>query len=160
MTIASKTTLVQMRFVSCGEPFINVTTRSDIDTSGISAFVSLGNTFLGVSNETTNTYPSTEQPVRLGVPYRDVTTRADWDASFGQGRVYLGEPFRAKFAGTSSYPTMVPSPVWMGEPFRDVVSKESINAEGHDYFRMGAPFWVRYTGAPPPFNTARFFLFF
>lgn len=160
MAIASKTTLVQMRFVSCGEPFINVTTRSDINTSGISSFISLGNTFLGVSNETTNTYPSSSQPVRQGEPYRDIPAKSTWDATFGQGRSYLGAPFIAKYSGTSVYPTGIQQHVYMGEPFRNVVSKDSIDASGFDYYNLGAPFWVKYNGAPPPFNTTRFFLMF
>jgi hypothetical protein len=207
MTIASKTTLVEMRCVRAGAPFANVTAKSSIDTSDISPYISLGNTFFGVSDETTNTYTSTVRNTRFGAPYQDVpakstwdasfgqgrthvgmtftakfsgtstyvstkrstrfgaphqevTTKATWDGSFGQGRTRVGTPFVVEFAGTSVFPAAIKEPVSLGAPFLDVVTKTSINAEEFDFYRKGAPYWVKYTGAPPPFNASRFFLLF
>lgn len=161
MTIASKTVLVQMRFTRAGSVFCDVGAKSSIDTSGISVFINRGSTFFGVSDEITPpTYSSLVFPTRNGMPYLEVTAKNSIDASFGQGKSRQGLPFVVRFAGTSVYPLIIAFATRFGAPFRDVVAKESIDASEHDYFRLGAPFWVKYGGAPPPFNTTRFFLLF
>jgi len=161
MTIASKTVLVNFRKVRGGMVFADVCAKSTIDTTGISSFVHLGNTFFGVGNTTTETYTSTTKKVRLGLSYTEVTTKSTVDSSYGQGRTRLAQPYVVKFAGTSSYPTMEAYKVRLGNSFNDITAKSTINASEFDVVRLGAPFWVRYTGStPPPFNASQFFAMF
>lgn len=162
MAIASKTTLVDLRCVRVGAPFVNVCTRADIDTSGISDYIYQGNTFFGVADQTTNIYPSSTYPIRLGAPFKEIAARATWDGSFGQGRTRLGAPFHAPFDGTSTYPEMEAFPTRLGAPFQEQTTKSSINASEFDVYRMGAPFWVAFIGGPPPvvYNAAQMFMVF
>lgn len=112
MTIASKTVLLQMRFIRGGGAFAEVTAKPGVDTSAISAFQRQGAPFYGVDTEITPpAYSTARKPVRYGAPFVNVTTKSTIDAHFGK----------------VSY---------------------------------GAPFWVKYDGAPAPFNATRFFLFF
>lgn len=160
MTIASKTILVDFRRVRNGAVFVEVCAKSSIDTSGISDFVRYGNTFFGVGNTTTESYPSSVKPVRNGLVYEDVPAKASVDATYGQGRVRLGASFVAEYTGTSVFPLVEVYPVRNGNSFNDTVAKPTINASEFDIVRFGMPFWVKYTGAPAPFNTTRFFLLF
>ena len=158
MTIASKTVLVQMRFVRAGAPFADVTAKASIDTSDISGYTYRGSTFFGSNAEITPpTYPSSTAPVRRGAPYNEVTTKATYDASFGQGRTRQGVPFVVRFAGTSIYPAMQRVPIRRGAPYSEVVAKSTINASEFDVTRQGAPFWVA-TGYR--YNQPQFFIMF
>lgn len=159
MTIASKTVLLQMRFTRAGAPFVEVTTKPSINTSGISGYVDAARPFFGVGTEITPpVYTSSRYPTRMGAPFKWLTAKAPIDASYGKSDA--GYPFFVEFSGASSFPTQIRRPTRMGAPFRDSVAKDSINAEDMLFTDASHPFWVRYTGAPPPFNTARFFLFF
>ena len=159
MTIASKTVLLQMRFTRGGAPFADVTAKPSIDTSGISGFTDASHPFFGASVEITPpTYASSRYPTRMGAPFKWLTAKSTIDASYGKSDG--GVPFWVDFPGASVFPTQLRSPIRAGAPFRDAVAKDSINAEDMLFTDASHPFWVRYNGAPPPFNTTRFFLFF
>lgn len=159
MTIASKTILVNFRKVRAGAPYVDVATKSSIDLSDISGYVRAGNTFFGVGNTTTETFPSEVINVRNGSQYIETTTKSTIDSSYGQGKVRFGIPFVAPFAGTSSFVSSA-QPVRAGQVFKDITAKSSINASEFDVVRRGSPFWVAYAGPPPAFDTTRFFLMF
>lgn len=159
MSIASKTVLLQMRFIGKGAPFCDVTAKSSIDTTNISAYTDAGHAFYGVNTEITPpTYASSKAISRMGAPFRDTAAKPTIDAHYGFSDA--GHGFWAQFAGTSVYPAAIRRPIRTGAPFRDTVAKTSINAEDMLYIDAAHPFWVKYAGAPAPFNTTRFFLLF
>ena len=159
MSVPAKTVLLQMRFTRAGAPFVEVTTKPSIDTTNISGFTDAGRAFFGVGAEITPpTYSNSRYPTRMGAPFKWLTTKSTVDASYG--RSDAGYPFWVDFAGTSVFPAQIRRPTRMGAPFNDRVAKDIINAEDMTFVDAAHPFWVKYNGAPPPFNTTRFFLLF
>lgn len=158
MTIASKTRLLGFQFLRAGIPFIEVSTRADLDASESQR---AGAPFFGVGNTETLTNPSSTFYARFGSPFNEVTANSAIDASFGTGRLRVGQPFVVKFSGTSAFPSVAFN-IRVGAPYREVVAKPSINASEFDFSENGAPFWVKYEGGvpPPSFDASKFFLIF
>lgn len=154
MTIASKTELLQMRFVSRGQPFCNIAAKTSIDAFGTMDFYRQGAPFSGVSNEITPpiyTYPAS--PVRQGRPFRITALR-----QIRYGGVDRGQPIFSQLPNPT-YPTLIPNPTRQGSPFKWVTAKSSIDASS-DYITKGQPFYVYYGAAPVTFNATRFFIVF
>ncbi len=99
MTIASKTELLQMRYVSKGQPFCNIAAKLSIDAFGSMDFYRRGDAFSGISDEITPpVYPVPKSPVRQGTPFRWNTAKSSINASYG---FYdQGHPFYVYYDGS------------------------------------------------------------
>ena len=159
MTIASKTELLQMRFVSKGQPFCNIAAKTSIDAAGTMDFYRQGDAFSGVSNEITPPiYSYAPNPVRQGAAFKWLNAKASIDSNYG--RVTQGQPFYIQ-SGTHSYPVYAPNPVRQGAAFKWLTAKSTIDASS-DFYRQGQPFYIYYGGPPPTiiFDPTRMFLIF
>ncbi len=98
MTIATKTILLQMRFIRAGAPFCNIGAKETIDATNFD-YSYKGNTFYGVStvSDPVPTYPSIPLPVRYGSPFRWSTANVSIDAS--SDYVTKGTPFYVYYSG-------------------------------------------------------------
>lgn len=154
MTIASKTELLQMRFVSRGQPFCNIGAKTSIDALGTMDFYRQGAPFSGVSNEITPpvyTYPA--MPVRRGTAFRITALR-----QIRYGGVDKGQPIFSQLPNPT-YTPYAAMPVRRGTAFKWATAKNTIDASS-DYVIQGQPFYVYYGAAPVVFNATRFFLVF
>ena len=159
MTIASKTELLQMRFVSKGQPFCNIAAKTSIDAAGTMDFYRQGDAFSGVSNEITPpVYSYIANPVRQGNAFKLLNAKSTIDSNYG--RVTQGQPFYIQ-SSTHSYPVYAVNPVRQGNAFKWLTAKSTIDASS-DFYQQGAPFYVYYSGAAPPviFNATRMFMIF
>lgn len=95
MTIASKTVLLQMRFVRAGAPFCSISAKTTVDATNFD-FVDKGGSFYGVSNEITPpVYTYATRPVRQGAPFRWNVAKSSINGSYGFYN--KGEPFYVSY---------------------------------------------------------------
>ena len=156
MTIASKTELLQMRFVSKGQPFCNIAAKTSIDAAGTMDFYRQGDAFSGVSNEITPpVYTYIANPVRQGAAFNIVAL-----TQIRSGGVSLGRPIFSQLPNPT-YTLYTPNPVRQGAAFKEITGNSSIDASS-DFYRRGAPFYIYYGGPPPTitFDPTRMFLIF
>jgi len=152
MTIASKTVLLQMRFVRAGAPFCPVTTRTNID--GTDGWYRQGAPFFGFSDEITPPiYTYADMPVRRGAPFRITAMR-----QLRYGGVYQGGPIFSQLPNPTYTPYEI-SPVRRGTAFNWTTTRTNIDAQNFDFYYQGGPFWVDYA-EPSTFDAATFFIVF